>query len=216
PTTGIGSCNRRCSSAFTSLSFACTLFRIVCLTTVNRPLRFFPQMCVKPRKSNVSGFPGPARCRFSAAKGPNSSSRVFSGCSSRPNFVNRSRRSARNRSASARCWKPHDEVVRVPHDDHVAAGLRLPPPLSPEVERVVQVHVSQERRNAAPLGRAFFTPCPRPVLQHAGVEPLLDQPHDAPVRNAVLDELHQPPVVDGLEKPPDVGIEHPVHLPRQE
>src|SRR5881396_3672415 len=27
--------------------------------------------------------------------------------------------------------EPHDEVVRVPHDDHVAAGLRLPPPLSP-------------------------------------------------------------------------------------
>src|SRR3989454_11647366 len=32
----------------TSLSFACPLFRIVCLTTVNRPLLFFPQMCVKP------------------------------------------------------------------------------------------------------------------------------------------------------------------------
>ena len=26
------------------LSFACSLFRIVCLTTVNRPFRFFPQM----------------------------------------------------------------------------------------------------------------------------------------------------------------------------
>jgi hypothetical protein len=38
-------------------SFACSLFRIVCLTTVNRPFRFFPQMCVKPRKLNVSGFP---------------------------------------------------------------------------------------------------------------------------------------------------------------
>src|SRR5712691_5642333 len=111
--------------------------------------------------------------------------------------------------------EPHDEVVRVPHDDHVAVDVRLPPPLSPEVERIVQVHVGQERRDAAPLGRAFFTPCPRPVLQHAGVEPLLDQPHDAPVRNPVLDELHQPLVVHGLEKPTDVGIEHPVHLPRQ-
>ena len=80
----------------------------------------------------------------------------------------------------------------------------------------MQVHVGQEWRDTAPLGRALLTPRPRPVLQHAGVEPLLDQPHDAPVRNPMLDELHQPPGGDGVEKPPDVGIEHPVHLPRQQ
>jgi len=27
--------------------------------TANRPKLFFPLMCVKPRKSNVSGFPSP-------------------------------------------------------------------------------------------------------------------------------------------------------------
>src|SRR4029453_2270093 len=97
--------------------------------------------------------------------------------------------------------KPRDDIVRIPHDDHVAVGLRLPPPVSPEVERVVQVHVSQERRNAASLGRAPLTPRPRPrpVLQHAGVQPFLDEPHDALVRNPVLDELPQPAAVDGLE-----------------
>src|SRR6266849_4889920 len=110
--------------------------------------------------------------------------------------------------------KPHDEVVRIPHDDHVAVGVRLPPSVSPKVEHVVQVHVCQERRNTAPLGRAFFTPCPRPVLQHAGAEPLLDQPHDAPVRNPVLDELHQPLGVNGLENPTDVGIEVGIELER--
>ena len=68
PTTGTGSCKRRQSSAFTSPSFACNLFRIVCRSTVNRPFRVFPQMCVKPRKLNVSGFPKPARCRSSAAE----------------------------------------------------------------------------------------------------------------------------------------------------
>jgi hypothetical protein len=57
---------RRRSSAFTSRSFACSLFRIVCLTTVNRPFRFFPQMCVKPRTLNVSGFPWPARVDVAA------------------------------------------------------------------------------------------------------------------------------------------------------
>ena len=30
-----------------------------CAVTVNRPNLFFPLMCVKPRKSNVSGFPSP-------------------------------------------------------------------------------------------------------------------------------------------------------------
>src|SRR6266850_1751970 len=42
--------------------------RIVCRRTVKRPLLlFFPQMCVKPRKLNVSGFPSPRCFRFSAA-----------------------------------------------------------------------------------------------------------------------------------------------------
>src|SRR5438876_8051887 len=56
PTSGIGPCRRRRSSAFTSLSFACSLFRIVCRTTVNRPFRFFPQMCVKPETFDFLGF----------------------------------------------------------------------------------------------------------------------------------------------------------------
>jgi hypothetical protein len=46
-------------SAFTSFSFACNLLRMVCRRTVYIPLLlFFTQMCVKPRKLNVSGFPG--------------------------------------------------------------------------------------------------------------------------------------------------------------
>ena len=45
---------RRLSSAFTSLSFACNRLRIVCRSTVKRPLLVFPLMCVKPRKLNVS------------------------------------------------------------------------------------------------------------------------------------------------------------------
>ncbi len=56
----------------------------------------------EPKKLNVSGLPSPRRFRFSAAKRPNSISRVLSGCSSRPNFRSRSRQSWRKRSASAR------------------------------------------------------------------------------------------------------------------
>ena len=41
--------------------------------------RVLPQMKVKPRKLKVSGLPSPRRLRRSAAKRPNSMSRVFSG-----------------------------------------------------------------------------------------------------------------------------------------
>ena len=65
-------------------------------------------------------------------------------------------------------------------------------------------------------GRPFLRPYSFPVLQHAGVQPFLDEPHDAPVRNPVLDELHQPFVRKRIEKAANVHIEHPVHLPRQQ
>ena len=66
-----------------------------------------PQMCVNPRKSNVSGLPSPRRFRLAAAKRPNSIRRVLSGCSSNPNCCRRSRQSRRNRSASPRNWNPN-------------------------------------------------------------------------------------------------------------
>ena len=76
------------------------------LTEELRPIRFcrdppelessrflvVPQ-CVKPRNSNVSGLPRHAAVDLWAANRPNSISRVFSGCSSRPNFASRSRSS---------------------------------------------------------------------------------------------------------------------------
>ena len=71
----------------------------------------------------------------------------------------------------------------------------------PEVEDVVQEDVGQERRYAPPLWRPLLTPCPLPVLQHPGVEPFVDQAQEAPVCDPVLDELHQPTVVDGIEEP---------------
>src|SRR5579883_2719369 len=65
-----------------------------------------PQMKVKPRKLKVSGLPSPRRLRLSAAKRPNSISRVFSGCNDSANFANRTRISSRKRRASASCSNP--------------------------------------------------------------------------------------------------------------
>jgi hypothetical protein len=49
----------------TSTNFARIRFEMVLRFNQKWPLLVFPQMCVKPRKSNVSGFPSPraARCR---------------------------------------------------------------------------------------------------------------------------------------------------------
>src|SRR2546422_2950636 len=66
-------------------------------------------------------------------------------------------------------------------------------------------------RNRAALDRAHLGRCSPPLLQHAGLEPFLDQSHDAPVRDAVLEKLHQPSVIERVEEATDVGIEHPVH-----
>jgi hypothetical protein len=51
-------------------------------------------------------FPLPHCFRLWAAWRPNSISRVFSGWSSKSNFLSRSLNSSRNRTASAQCWKP--------------------------------------------------------------------------------------------------------------
>src|SRR6266478_2974308 len=110
----------------------------------------------------------------------------------------------------------HHDIVSKPHDDHVTAGLFLTPCLGPQVEHIMEIDVSQQRRGTAALGRPFFRLCSFPILQHAGVQPFLDEPHDASVRHPLLDELHQPFVGKTIEKAANVHIEHPVHFLRQQ
>jgi hypothetical protein len=38
-----------------------------------------------------------------------------------------------------------DDVVGIPHDDHIAGGIAPPPLLRPKVENVVQVDVRKQR-----------------------------------------------------------------------
>src|SRR6266851_4400704 len=85
----------------------------------------------------------------------------------------------------------HD-VIGEPDDNHVAMGLLLTPRPDPQVEHVVEIDVREQWRCAAALRRPFFHPPPLAPLQHARVQPFLDEPNDAPVRNPVLDKLHQP------------------------
>src|SRR6266404_4716187 len=82
--------------------------------------------------------------------------------------------------------KSNHDVVRKTHPDHVAVRPLLTPRLDPQVEHVMEINVSQQRRGTAALGRPFFHPYSFPILQHTGVEPFLDQSHDAPIGNPVL------------------------------
>src|SRR5687767_10079854 len=102
------------------------------------------------------------------------------------------------------------EVVGVAHDHYLAVCAPAPPLPNPKVEHVVQVEIGQERADAPALNRPFFTLRSLPVFQYTGGEPFLDQPQDAPVRYTVLDELHQPFVLQRIEEARNVGIEHPV------
>ncbi len=46
--------------------------------------------------------------------------------------------------------EPDDEVVREADDDYVTVRVASPPPVSPQVQDVVQVHVREQRRYHAP------------------------------------------------------------------
>jgi len=97
----------------------------------------------------------------------------------------------------------HD-VVCESHDDDIAVRALQTPRLDPQVEYVMKVDVRQERRSTSALGRPFFRPYSLPILQHAGPQPFLDEPHDAPVCHPMLDELHKPFVgkpMAGRDKP---------------
>ena len=77
---------------------------------------------------------------------------------------------------------------------HLLSGREFHPLEAPGLSwrTVVEVDVGQQRRCTAALGCTFFHPYPLPVLQHAGIQPFLDESHNASVRNSMLDELHQP------------------------
>ena len=77
-------------------------------------------------------------------------------------------------------------------------------------------YLLRSRSSTAALGRSFLHAYSFPILQHAGADPFLDQPHDAPICDPVLDEFHKPFVGNSIEKAANIKIKHPVHFPRQQ
>src|SRR6267378_8177451 len=141
----MGQCRRRLSWSLTSASFARIRFEIVTRLTQNRPFFDFPHMCVKPKKSNVSGLPKPRFPRRSAAYRPNSISRVLSGWEFQPKLREPLTKLHQEPLRVLLILEPDDEVVRPAHDDHISTRVPTPPPLGPQVEDVVQVNVGEQR-----------------------------------------------------------------------
>ena len=104
-----------------------------------------------------------------------------------------SARLRRGAESPPRC-RPH--IARRSHRPWLSSSAIV----GPEVEYVVEVDVCQQRADADPLRCSFRLSHSFPVLQHACVQPLLDVAQDALVRDPVLDEFHQPFVVDGVDK----------------
>src|SRR5437879_8590774 len=114
--------------------------------------------------------------------------------------------------------RPKCKPLLIPEtpDAHVAERPLPTRRFGPQVEHVMKIDVSQQRRSTSALGRTLLHTYPFPFLQHASVEPFLDQSHDAPVCNPMLHKLDKPFVGKPIEKAFDVKVEHPVHLSRQQ
>src|SRR5208283_5675731 len=106
-----------------------------------------------------------------------------------------------------------DDVVAVPHHDHVARGLAPSPALGPEIEDVVEIDVGEQRRNHRTLTRPCLLDHHNPIFENTGPQPFLDEPEDALVADPVLEEADNPLLGNFREERPDVGVEYVVHLP---
>src|SRR6516225_497132 len=104
-----------------------------------------------------------------------------------------------------------DEVVGVPHNDHIALGLAPSPAVGPQIEHVVHIDVGEQRRNYRALSRSHLTYRDDPVLQDTRLQPFADETDDALVADAVLHEPDQPILADRIEEGRHIGIENEVH-----
>src|SRR5208283_3474531 len=112
--------------------------------------------------------------------------------------------------------EPNDKIVSKTHHDDITASLLLSPSLDPQVKHIVQVDIGQQRTNTSALHRTDLTLYSLAILKHTGTEPFLDQPHDALIRHTMLNELHEPRMLQRIEEATQIRIEHPVHFPRRD
>ena len=85
--------------------------------------------------------------------------------------------------------EPNNEIVGETSDDDIAPGVPTSPMPDPQVEHVVQVHVSEQRRRRCPLRRSLQSLRPAPVFDDSRAQPLVDESQNPLIRYAVLEKL---------------------------
>ena len=148
-------------------------------------------MCVKPRKSNVSGFPRPRRLG-SGGEPSELDQPCLVGLQLQAELRESLAKVGEEPLGVTVLLEPHEEVIGVAHDDHVAVRVPTSPLLGPQVEDVVQVDVGEQRRNRCPLRRSRPRLRPLPVLDNSCSQPFRISRRTRLVRDTVLEELHQP------------------------
>jgi site-specific DNA recombinase len=102
--------------------------------------------------------------------------------------------------------------IRMPNSAPDPSGTPRPPhaPEPPPKTQPETCYLLRSSRRTATLGRTLLHSQVFPILQHAGVQPFLDEPHEAPVRNPMIEELHQPFMRNGVEKVLQIGVHDPL------
>jgi hypothetical protein len=83
-------------------------------------------------------------------------------------------------------------VVRVSNNNDVASRTLSAPDVHPQVEHVMQIDIRKQRRNHRTLRGTHLRVLPCAFLHHSRLQPFRDQPENAAVGNAMLDELEEP------------------------
>src|SRR5208283_2371971 len=125
---------RRLSWSLTAFSLARIRFEIVIRFSQNRPFPDFAQMCVKPRKSNVSLTPG---CPVPGGMPPELDQPGLIRVQFQPELREPAAQPGQEQLSVLPVLEPDDEIVSETHDDHITARVPLPPPVGPQVQDVV-------------------------------------------------------------------------------
>jgi hypothetical protein len=130
-------------------------------------------------------FPFPTPLPITGRIAPNSISRVLSGCNSKPNLASR----FEEPHSISPLLKTQHNIVGVANDDDIALRLFPAPDISPQIEEVMQIHVSDQRRNNCSLRRTFICLRPLTVFRYSRLQPFPDQAKYPPIGHPMLDEL---------------------------
>jgi hypothetical protein len=118
-------------------------------------------------------------------------------------------RTARKPFRGQEILEGRNRVVGVPHQEAVPLQARLGRLREPSIQHVVQVDVREERRDDPALGRAAGRAAQGTRFEHPRPQPFVDHPPDDAVRDALVKEVPQVRMVDGVEVLRDVDVHHP-------